>query len=103
MKERMRTFVVPEALDQSTVSSGQCCFLQTAAGAHTHTGWRLQQLRPYVAKAVKIHEHQDSWPMADTKPDKNSRKGGTFGPRGFDGHYYIQLAKHLEEQEQAKR
>ncbi|KAK4046986.1 Homoserine dehydrogenase [Microbotryomycetes sp. JL201] len=78
MPERMRTFVVPPALDQS-------------------------DLRPYVAKAVKIHEHQDSWPMADSKPDKNSRKGGTFGPRGFDGEYYIQLARFMKEQENAKR
>ncbi|KAM0787752.1 hypothetical protein ACM66B_003809 [Microbotryomycetes sp. NB124-2] len=78
MPERMRTFVVPPALDKS-------------------------ELRPYVARTVKIHEHEDSWPLADSKPDKNSRKGGTFGPRGFDGEYYIQLAKFIEEQEQAKR
>ncbi|KAK4046776.1 Homoserine dehydrogenase [Microbotryomycetes sp. JL221] len=78
MPERMRTFVVPPALDKS-------------------------DLRPYVARAVKIHESQDSWPMADSKPDKNSRKGGTFGPNGFDGEYYIQLAKYFEEQAEAKK
>ncbi|BGP15901.1 hypothetical protein JCM10213_003670 [Rhodosporidiobolus nylandii] len=67
MEERMRTFVVPEGLNST-------------------------DLKPYVSKDVKLDIRDGSWPMADTKPDFNSKRGGLYGPNGFDGHYYLQLA-----------
>jgi len=71
MKERMRTFVVPEGLDEC-------------------------DLKPYVAREVKITEADDAgWPQANTKGDTPSKRNGLFGPRGFDGAYYLQLAEHF--------
>ncbi|GAA5989693.1 hypothetical protein JCM10908_000593 [Rhodotorula pacifica] len=69
MRERMRTFVVPEGLDSS-------------------------DLKPYVSKMVDVDAARASnWPAAETKPDPHSRRGGLYGPNGFDGHYYLQLAE----------
>lgn len=56
---------------------------------------------------VKIDTKDNVWPVADTKPvvdedgnDWVSKRGGLFGPRGFDGAYYIQLADHFKAQKQ---
>ncbi|TKA54285.1 hypothetical protein B0A53_03377 [Rhodotorula sp. CCFEE 5036] len=69
MRERMRTFVVPQGLDSS-------------------------DLKPYVSKMVDVDAARASnWPPAETKPDPHSRRGGLYGPNGFDGHYYLQLAE----------
>ncbi|GAA5997904.1 mitochondrial 54S ribosomal protein mL41 MRPL27 [Rhodotorula paludigena] len=73
MPERMRTFVVPTTLNAST-------------------------LKPYVSKEVKVDPRATNWPMADTKPSFDSKRGGLFGPNGFDGHYYLQLAEAFKEQ-----
>ncbi|GAA6022577.1 hypothetical protein JCM10207_006592 [Rhodosporidiobolus poonsookiae] len=67
MEERMRTFVVPEGLNST-------------------------ELKPYVSKEVKVDVRDGSWPMADTKESFDSKRGGLYGPNGFDGHYYLQLA-----------
>ncbi|KAL8280655.1 hypothetical protein RQP46_006978 [Phenoliferia psychrophenolica] len=69
MPERMRTFVVPEGLNTSS-------------------------LKPYVARETKIKDAPNDWPTADSKPDRDSKRGGLFGPRGFDGEYYLQLAEY---------
>jgi hypothetical protein len=69
--------------------------------------WREQalnsagtQLRPYVSKAAKIDPKDSLWPMANTKGvNASSKRGGIYGPNGFDGAYYIQLAEFLAEQE----
>lgn len=34
--------------------------------------------------------------MALSKGDTPSKRGGLYGPRGFDGEYYLQLAEYLE-------
>lgn len=52
------------------------------------------QLKPYVSKDVTVDAARASnWPPADSKPDPHSRRGGLYGPNGFDGHYYLQLAE----------
>jgi hypothetical protein len=52
------------------------------------------QLKPYVSKMVDVDAARASnWPPAETKPDPHSRRGGLYGPNGFDGHYYLQLAE----------
>ncbi|GAA6027364.1 hypothetical protein JCM8097_007797 [Rhodosporidiobolus ruineniae] len=71
MDERMRTFVVPEGLNAT-------------------------DLKPYVSKIVKVDARDGSWPMADSKPSFDSKRGGLFGPNGFDGHYYLQLAEFMK-------
>ena len=50
------------------------------------------QLKPYVFKARSATIPRD-WPVAADKPEEhlNSRRGGMYGPRGFDGAYYLQL------------
>ncbi|GAA6049660.1 hypothetical protein JCM3770_005057 [Rhodotorula araucariae] len=70
MQERMRTFVVPDNLNTCG-------------------------LKPYINKEVKVDPRASNWPMADTKPSLDSKRGGLFGPNGFDGHYYLQLAEAL--------
>ncbi|CEQ40405.1 SPOSA6832_02044, partial [Sporobolomyces salmonicolor] len=77
MNERMRTFVVPEGLNEC-------------------------DLKPYVAKEVKIDPRDGAWPMADAKPDPQSKRGGLFGPKGFDGRYYIQLAQYMKSVDKAE-
>ncbi|GAA5860080.1 hypothetical protein JCM1840_001871 [Sporobolomyces johnsonii] len=77
MNERMRTFVVPEGLNEC-------------------------DLKPFVAKDFKIYPKDGTWPIADTKPDPYSKRGGLFGPNGFDGKYYIQLAKHFKSLDKAE-
>ncbi|GAA6059293.1 hypothetical protein JCM10212_006686 [Sporobolomyces blumeae] len=77
MPERMRTFVVPTGLNQS-------------------------DLKPYVAKEVKIEPRDGLWPVAEDKPDPYSKRGGLFGPKGFDGRYYLQLAEFLRQGKEAK-
>ncbi|GAA5848093.1 hypothetical protein JCM9279_007451 [Rhodotorula babjevae] len=78
MQERMRTFVVPDNLN----SCG---------------------LKPYVAKTVKVDPRASNWPMADTKPTLDSKRSGLFGPNGFDGHYYLQLAETLRADDGGKK
>jgi len=41
--------------------------------------------------------------MADTKPTLDSKRGGLFGPNGFDGHYYLQLAETLRSEGDSKK
>ncbi|GAA5908249.1 hypothetical protein JCM6882_006782 [Rhodosporidiobolus microsporus] len=78
MEERMRTFVVPEGLNET-------------------------DLKPYVSKTVKLDARDGSWPMADTKPSFETKRGGLFGPNGFDGHYYLQLAKFMSDGKAAEK
>lgn len=58
---------------------------------------RTNQMQPYVARFVKPTTPA-SWPMADTKSEKErkSKRQGLFGPGGFDGAYYLQLAELAE-------
>ena len=56
----------------------------------------LLQLRPYVARTAKIDPKDAEWPVALSKGDRPSKRGGIYGPRGFDGEYYLQLAEFLE-------
>lgn len=36
--------------------------------------------------------------MAHSKGDDvNSKRGGLYGPRGFDGEYYLQLSQFLQD------
>ncbi|GAA5980556.1 hypothetical protein JCM11641_006679 [Rhodosporidiobolus odoratus] len=72
MEERMRTFVVPEGLNGT-------------------------DLKPYVSKTVKLDARDGSWPMAESKPSFDTKRGGIFGPNGFDGHYYLQLAEFMRD------
>ncbi|SGY48684.1 BQ5605_C001g00680 [Microbotryum silenes-dioicae] len=75
MAERMRTFVVPLGLNTT-------------------------DLKPYVAKEVKLDTKDGLWPMAATKgEDQCSKRGGLYGPKGFDGEYYLQLAEFLQKQD----
>lgn len=54
------------------------------------------QLLPYVDRNAKI-EAEGVWPQADTKGDTvNSKRAGLYGPGGFDGAYYLQLAEFME-------
>ncbi|TNY22736.1 hypothetical protein DMC30DRAFT_348524 [Rhodotorula diobovata] len=97
MQERMRTFVVPDNLNSCGVRPTflALCFLKRF-GKHstdTLTPAATAQLKPYVAKTVKVDPRASNWPMADTKPSLDSKRGGLFGPNGFDGHYYLQLAE----------
>ena len=49
------------------------------------------QMKPYVAKQNKLSEDlYPSWPRAETA-SYSSKRNGFFGPKGFDGHYYLQL------------
>ncbi|GAA5928316.1 mitochondrial 54S ribosomal protein mL41 MRPL27 [Sporobolomyces koalae] len=73
MPERMRTFVVPASLEST-------------------------DLKPYVSKNVKIETNDGTWPVADSKADPYSKRGGLYGERGFDGKYYLQLARYLKDQ-----
>ncbi|GAA5970394.1 hypothetical protein JCM3765_005684 [Sporobolomyces pararoseus] len=75
MPERMRSFVVPASLETT-------------------------DLKPYVSKEVKIDTRDGTWPVAETKEDKYSKRGGMYGERGFDGKYYIQLAEFLKDSKQ---
>lgn len=51
---------------------------------------------PYVDRNAKIEPEQE-WPKADTKGvHAQSKRGGTYGPNGFDGEYYLQLAEFYE-------
>ncbi|KAM0752286.1 hypothetical protein T439DRAFT_312421 [Meredithblackwellia eburnea MCA 4105] len=70
MPERMRTFVVPEGLNDSN-------------------------LKPYVSREVKLADRPNDWPVANTKVG-DSKRGGLYGPNGFDGEYYLQLAEFME-------
>ncbi|SCV74027.1 BQ2448_6459 [Microbotryum intermedium] len=75
MPERMRTFVVPSGLNTT-------------------------ELKPYVAKEVKVDTKDGLWPMAATKgKDQYSKRGGLYGPNGFDGEYYLQLAEFMQKQD----
>lgn len=61
------------------------------------------QLKPYVFNDKRSRVPQD-WPQAATgKPEEhyNSKRQGIYGPRGFDGAYYLQLAKAYEGREPA--
>lgn len=113
MRERMRTFVVPEGLNTSDASPSLCA--RPVRGPPWHRspdqdqlwggptlitatdlnpGASLPQLKPYVNKKVEVDAARASnWPPAETKPDPHSRRGGLYGPNGFDGHYYLQLAE----------
>lgn len=63
------------------------------------------QLRPYVARTAKIDPKDAEWPVALNKPlnpdGKPSKRGGIYGPRGFDGEYYIQLSEYLADKAKA--
>lgn len=94
----MRTFVVPEGLDTCNVSSaGAICQTRLSYCSALGSPHASLQLRPYVAKAVKITGNDGQWPMAHSKPDPGSKRGGIYGPRGFDGEYYLQLSQFLAE------
>ncbi|KAL7007889.1 hypothetical protein EMMF5_002536 [Cystobasidiomycetes sp. EMM_F5] len=76
--EKMRYFVAPKGwLDEE----GQLAVLRTSP------------LKPYVFRA-SAPVPQD-WPVAADKPEKDmrSKRGGIYGPKGFDGNYYLQLAE----------
>ena len=51
-------------------------------------------------KEVKIDTRDGTWPVADSKKDLYSKRGGLFGEKGFDGRYYIQLAEFMKENKQ---
>lgn len=54
------------------------------------------QLKPYVFKTKRDPAALADWPQAATgKPEKDyaSKRGGIYGPNGFDGAYYLQLAE----------
>lgn len=60
-----------------------------------------EQLKPYVFKRSRPSEAymENRWPAAvHGKPeaDYSSKRQGTYGPRGFDGAYYLQLADHKQ-------
>ncbi|ORY92769.1 hypothetical protein BCR35DRAFT_349092 [Leucosporidium creatinivorum] len=76
MPERMRTFVVPEGLNES-------------------------ELRPYVARTAKVDSKDAEWPVAHSKGNLQSKRGGIYGPNGFDGEYYIQLSQYLADKSKA--
>lgn len=57
-------------------------------------------MKPYVGKEVKIDTRDGTWPVADSKKDLYSKRGGLFGEKGFDGRYYIQLAEFMKENKQ---
>jgi hypothetical protein len=98
MAERMRTFVVPEGLDTCNVSDTRTSNLTTFAFLELPSlTCIICQLRPYVAKTAKITGNNGQWPMAHSKPDPGSKRGGIYGPNGFDGEYYLQLSEFLAE------
>jgi hypothetical protein len=97
MPERMRTFVVPEGLNESEVHGSLCRnFSQSCADSAT------LQLRPYVARTAKVDPKAADWPIANTKgAHVHSKRGGMYGPNGFDGEYYIQLSEYLADKSKA--
>jgi len=49
-----------------------------------------------VDRNAKI-EAEGVWPQAETKGDDvNSKRAGLYGPGGFDGAYYLQLAEFMQ-------
>ncbi|CAD6580976.1 MAG: hypothetical protein CYPHOPRED_001406 [Cyphobasidiales sp. Tagirdzhanova-0007] len=62
------------------------------------TGLYTSPLKPYVYSHTANRVPED-WPQAATgKPEKDydSQRQGIYGPKGFDGAYYLQLAKLYE-------
>lgn len=109
----MRTFVVPAGLNTTDVRLSHSSARSTAAigeltlisafllpFSSSSSPLLVQQLKPYVSKDVKIDLHDGAWPMADTKPSFDTKRGGIFGPNGFDGAYYLQLAEFMRDTKQ---
>lgn len=57
--------------------------------------WR-EQLKPFVSKDVPPVLNPGNWPHALSKSEeaRYSLRNGIYSPKGFDGHYYLQLANH---------
>jgi len=59
------------------------------------------QLKPYVSRAV-TPTHPNHWPIAESKPQEHlglsqsTERQSIYGPNGFDGAYYLQLARAKE-------
>ena len=91
MDERMRTFVTPTSQANPDVGDSRSMFSPADSFA---------QLRAYVSRAVDPG-HPKHWPFADTKPEEHRvirpmKERSIYSENGFDGYYYLQLARGRE-------